>query len=485
MAEHYNPGLLPRTYFRAPRVPFDFRALALAILAFLIYWAGGHLISEVFRPSEGAQQYDVPGGFLAWAFQLFGDIPFIGRQIGSLLTGALRIDPGNLDQYGFWELLVGGIWFVGVWSFFAQGIHRITTLRIARDEGLSLVEALKFSAKNWPTMLLAPVIIACVIGIFFACNMLAGLALSIPVAGGILGLVAVPLAFVSTLLILLVGVGGILGLPLIGAAAAWECNGSLDAISRAFSYLFARPLQYFWNFFLIFLFTGIILLVGGWFTFTFAKSIDAGALSEVQTLMVDPPARRVTEESDWAKLSGDSKELYKDMEIRGRERRAPAIETPAKDIQTVGVVPWTYKLNALIFWFFFNLIWLAVAGYALYWLIGASTSVYADLRQDVDGTEEDEVFIEEEEQDLDALAEGGPAVEGGAAAESSAGEESPAANAPAEAAPETPADEPADEPATPEAKAPEASAQSEASEPEAPSAPGSEAEPEKKPDGEE
>ena len=32
-------------------------------------------------------------------------------------------------------------------------------------------------------------------------------------------------------------------------------------------------------------------------------------------------------------------------------------------------------------------------------LIGASTSVYADLRADVDGTEEDEVYVEEEDQD--------------------------------------------------------------------------------------
>ena len=45
------------------------------------------------------------------------------------------------------------------------------------------------------------------------------------------------------------------GLPLVGAAAAWERNGSLDAISRAFSYIFARPLQFFWNYFLILLFT--------------------------------------------------------------------------------------------------------------------------------------------------------------------------------------------------------------------------------------
>jgi hypothetical protein len=448
MAEPYDPGLLPRTYFRAPRVPFDFRALALGILGFLVYWAGGRLISEIFSPGgESAGVYDVPGAFLAWAFHLFGGIPYVGEQIGVLLTSALRIDPGNLDRYGFWEILVGGIWFVAVWAFFAQGIHRITTMRIARDEGLSLGQALKFSARNWPTVLLAPVIIAGTIGVFYGCNMLAGVLLSIPGLGGILGLILVPLAFVSTLLILLIGLGGVFGLPLIGAAAAWERNGSLDAISRAFSYLFARPLQFFWNYFLIFLFTGVIILVGSWFTFTFAKSIDAGAWSETQTLLVDPPPREVHEGSDYSALEKESKDLYRDLEIEGARQRAPLLEPPAMRMRTVGKAPWAFKLNALIFWGFFNLIWLGISGYALYWLIGASTSVYADLRADVDGTEEDEVYIEEEEQELDALAEGGPAVEGAAApppATTPAGETPPEApktppapEAPAEGSSET------------------------------------------------
>ena len=31
MADSYDAGLLPRTYFRAPRVPFDFRAGMIAV----------------------------------------------------------------------------------------------------------------------------------------------------------------------------------------------------------------------------------------------------------------------------------------------------------------------------------------------------------------------------------------------------------------------------------------------------------------------
>ena len=211
------------------------------------------------------------------------------------------------------------------------------------------------------------------------------------------------------------GVGGVLGLPLIGAAAAWECNGSLDAISRAFSYLFARPLQYFWNFFLIFLFTGIVLLVGSWFTFTLAKSTDAGVWMETQEVILDPAPYRPVEGSDYSNYETETVEIYKAIDADRAAGRAPFIEPPAMRLSTVTKVPWTYMLNALVFWLVLNFIWLGVSGYALYWLIGGATSVYADLRADVDGTEEDEVYIEDEQGDLDALAEGGPAVEGAAA----------------------------------------------------------------------
>ena len=448
MADHYQPGLLPRTYFRAPRVPFDFRALALTILGFLVYWLGGKVLNLL--PYDGRGEQDISGAFLLWSFQIFQGIPYIGDEVGRLLAGAFGLNPMNIDMeaYGFWKLLLGGAWFFGVWSFFGQGVHRITTLRIARDEGLSIAEALKFSAKNWTTMLLCPVIIFGVIGIFWCCNALAGAVISIPFLGGILAIILVPLVFVSTLLILLVGVGGVLGLPLIGAAAAWECNGSLDAISRAFSYLFARPLQYFWNFFLIFLFTGIVLLVGSWFTYTLAKSTDAGVWNETQEVMLDPAPMRLVEGSDYSEYETETKEIYKEIDADKAQGRAPFIRPPAMDISTVTKVPWTYMLNAFVFWLVLNFIWLGVSGYAIYWLIGGATSVYADLRADVDGTEEDEVYIEEEQGDLDALAEGGPAIEG-AAAESAA--DAPAAEASQGDAPSSDeAQDAADKPAEPE-----------------------------------
>jgi hypothetical protein len=266
---------------------------------------------------------------------------------------------------------------------------------------------------NWPTMLLVPVFVACAIAFFYFCNALAGVVVAIPVLGSLLSLILVPLAVISSLLILLIGLGGIFGMPLVGAAAAWERNGSLDAISRAFSYLFARPLQFFWNYFLIFLFLGIVLLVGSWFIYTFTKSVDAGIWDDTASVMVDAPPRSNAEGAEFASLSNDDKDLYNRLEEKTGYKPsgpAPYARPFARHFQTVVQAPWEHKLTALVFWIFLNLIWFGVFGYALYWFLGASTSVYADLRADVDGTDEDEIYLEEEEEDFEALAKGGPTV---------------------------------------------------------------------------
>ena len=62
MAETSDVGLLPRTYFKMPRVPFDFRAVALTIAGFLVYQGGGWLLSKIVTGNNP----DLPGAFLGW-----------------------------------------------------------------------------------------------------------------------------------------------------------------------------------------------------------------------------------------------------------------------------------------------------------------------------------------------------------------------------------------------------------------------------------
>ena len=414
MANPYNPSLLPRTYFRAPRVPFDFRAVLFAMLGYLAWWLGDLALSKMCGVGS------VSGAYLQWLAGLFKSIPYVSDGIHRVFEGVFHYGSaaGPRSDYTFWHELLGGAWFVAIWTFVTLGVARITALRIARDEGMSLAETAKFALKNWTTLLYVPLIVAGIIALFTACNALAGVLISIPWLGGILGIALLPLAALSTLLILLVALGGIAGFPLIGAAAAWEVNGSLDAVSRAFSYVFARPLQFFWNYFLIFLFTGVVLLLGHWFTYTLTSTVDFGVWRDNLEIVTAAPASngaRGNELSDqWKDYDQEVKDRVNELrKATGYEpgRPAPHVTPFARDLSSVAHVSHSDWIATIVWWIVLNVAWLGFFGYAVFFLIGASASVYADLREDVDGTEEDEIWVDEDDLDLDALAEGGPAEE--------------------------------------------------------------------------
>lgn len=409
MADTATPdtGLLPRTYFKAPRVPLDLRALLIALVGYGVYRLGAYLLWLAFKPVDPVQ------AFFREALSIL-DVPYIqfelGRFVGEVFLGMSEPQSRQLvvdamtgreiaDGGTFWHALVGGAWTLAAWGFFAQAIHRITSLRIARDEGMSLKDGVRFSIRNFVTIALCPVIVFVAIGIFYGCNALAGLVLSVPVLGSIASLILVPLAVISTLLMLLIAIGGAIGLPLVGAAAAWERNGSLDAISRAFSYIFARPLQFFWNYFLILLFTTIILSAGTHFETILTKSIDAGLLSDQVSVVIDTPKELSATDKAFDKLNNDAKNTAKTLEEKTDRARPFALS-----IKSLPEVSWMHWLTVLVFWVVLNVVKYGVFAVALWWFFGATTCTYADLRADVDGTDEDEIYLEEEEEDFEAMA---------------------------------------------------------------------------------
>jgi hypothetical protein len=355
-----DSGLLPRTYFKAPRVPLDLRALFLALLGYAVFRVGAELLWLAFD-----KKYDVVNVFF---FRLLGvlNVPYMGKELGEFVGAVFMSDTARGAEGNVWHAIVGGLWTFAVLGFFGQAVHRITSLRIARDEGLPVKDALAFARKNFTTIMLCPLIVAAFVAFLLGCNALAGAVISIPFAvGSILSIVLVPLALISTLLALLLLIGAIVGMPLVSAAAAWERNGSLDALSRAFSYVFARPLQFFWNYFLIILFTAVILIAGMHFMALLVNSIEWGTWLQAPRDVLLSPDRL--------------------------------------NLDAISAADWTQKVTAFVLWALLNLVKYGILSTALWWFLGATTSTYADLRCDVDGTEEDEIYLEEDEEGLDAV----------------------------------------------------------------------------------
>ena len=86
-----DTGLLPRTYFRAPRVPFDFRAVAIAVLGYLVYWGGAVLLRMAFDPVNPVTT------FFDRFLSIVRAIPFIGDAAGAFFGIVFGKGGGTTD----------------------------------------------------------------------------------------------------------------------------------------------------------------------------------------------------------------------------------------------------------------------------------------------------------------------------------------------------------------------------------------------------
>ena len=194
------------------------------------------------------------------------------------------------------------------------------------------------------------------------------------------------------------------------------------------------PLQYFWNYFLIFMFLGVVLLVGHWFTYTAVKTVDNGIWHDRYSVLIDAPPQLDNEGEPFAELDAEAKTLQRELKDENgyvQPLRHPGLQlagdragintAPSKPnamhFSAVMKAPWYHKLTALIWWLLLNLIWLGFFGYAVFWLLGATSCVYADLRADVDGTSQDDIYLPYEDERYEELAGTGPVTDGPAAAQ--------------------------------------------------------------------
>jgi len=130
---------------------------------------------------------------------------------------------------------------------------------------------IKLTALLYPVAVLLPVLF------LVFCNGLAGAISSIPGVGWVLGIFFLPLVLLSSFLILLAVVVGLVSLGLIPAIVAVERKGTFDAAGKATNCLTARPLTVILYLVLMVVFIGGVVyhfLIGGhWVEQVLSKTI--------------------------------------------------------------------------------------------------------------------------------------------------------------------------------------------------------------------
>ncbi len=404
-----DPAERRRTVLRAPRVDFDLSALALGSVGYLAYqwiWPALAAVLQVqpttIAPSGGPPATVPAAVGLKWEFfsKVFGflGIPYGGRifEFLGVQTGVQAQEGGKSAVYPFpqflkadvdaWKLVVTGLALLVLWSIVGGAISRVYAVRTARDESIGAGDGLAFSMGNLRSFLQAPLFVIAAAALFFGLASFAAFLGSLPYAGPFLSVVLYPLGLLAALIVTVFLAGLIFGLPILQAALATERNGTLDAISRTFSYIFTRPVAFLVSLVMVVIVVGVIHEFGGMFLSTFLHTLQVGAGSGP---------------SDGSDFRSPGRDALVQGFLAGNQNglfSLPPLEGVDFFVGAWRVVAWLFTALTLI----------ALNGFTLSYFVGGLTDTYFLLRGEVDGIDESQVFVEEDAASLGEPLQGEP-----------------------------------------------------------------------------
>jgi len=284
--------------------------------------------------------------------------------------------------------LIYTAWFLFVWSVLGGAIARIAAVHVARDEKISVRQALTFSASKILSFIFAPVIpVLIILGIGVVIAGVSWVLLHIPYAGPIAVGLLFFLALLGGFVITLVTLGTLGGFNLMYPTVAVEGSDSFDAISRSFSYVFARPWRMLWY--------TLVAIVYGAICYLFVRFFIWILLSATWFFV------------NWF-LNGQPRTYWPMMWPGPSDPLLPLSYSPA-----YGSLKWSEAVGAgLVAWWVYLVIGL-IGAFAISFYFSANTIIYYLMRREVDATELDDVYVEETEDDVDEAATPAAATPGG------------------------------------------------------------------------
>ncbi len=244
LSQVFDTVLFPKI-FQAFRMAIQPSKLIIAFLAVAIICLAGWIMDliVVATSSQGETGvfstlwYTGATGFHGTVYSLLlFDLPGVKANITECFTAVGEV---LTDHYLY--CIIFFVITLAVVSVAGGAICRIAALQFARGEKPGLTEALRFSAKRFTSFFtapLAPLAIIIFIGLFI---FLLGLMGNIPRVGELIMAIFMLLALIAGALIAVVLIGAVAGFNLMFPAVAYDDSDCFDAISRSFSYVYAKP----------------------------------------------------------------------------------------------------------------------------------------------------------------------------------------------------------------------------------------------------
>ncbi|MCP4713245.1 MAG: hypothetical protein GY869_31830, partial [Planctomycetes bacterium] len=267
-----------------------------------------------------------------------------------------------------------------IWSLFGGGICRIAALQSARDERIGAWRALQFSSAKFASFFSAPLIPLGVIALIGFLIFVGGAVGAIPYVGEIMAGIFIVLTLFGGFVIALMVLGLTGGLFLMHPTIAVEGSDSFDAISRSFSYVFARP----WRM----LFYTVIGVIYGAICFLFVR------LFVFLLLMASYFPMGLIMNYDHASVSFRGK-----LEAIWTEPTFSNLQVGFWDIHWLSLNT-TETIGALFIWIGVTVAAATVIGFVVSFFFSMNTIIYYLLRKHVDSTDLEDVYLEQDTEEL-------------------------------------------------------------------------------------
>ena len=343
---------------RGVKMSFDFNRLVFAFLG---------IIASVVWMALILTSCDSLGLFTVKASGLMNNFLFsLHPDFSSLLTGFsdLLMDAG-LGEYAALTVLALGL--LAIWSLAGGSITRSAALEFAVGEKLTFKNTIAFAVEKFWSYFWSPIIPVLGMLFFSVCNIIGGVIGQTKYVGEIAAALGFPLAIISGVLIVFIGIVGLIGFFLMFPTISAEGSDCFDAMSRSYSYVLARP-KHFVSLFLCIIFCGVF------FTF-FLNGISCLIMQTSFTTVGFGMGQKF--DSIRALVSGNADPA---IQVRG------GMASP---------VTWSLKFFTFMLIIYLTLVKAVVGSFVVAFAGTASTIAYFILRKDVDGTEIGDVYYEE------------------------------------------------------------------------------------------
>ena len=342
------------------------------------------------------------GKFFSWL--MTDEAPVVLEPLYKFLAPVVYLFDSRAGGWDRLYLVMIILWTLLVWGFFGGAICRIAAVQVARNERITLREALLFTKERCWSYVAAPVFPMALVGILTLLLMIFGWIEWTPWVGDLFAGVLWPVVILFGFIMAIVLVG-LVGWPLMTATISTEGTDSFDALSRSYSYVYQAPWQYLWYnlvavaygavliFFIGFMASSMVFL-GKWGVSTAVgpASLNVEKDREPSYLFYYAPTS-----FGWRDLLISSNRFAKEKAITDYDGRTvnrleftEAYHNEMHAMNKVGaglMTVWIYPLFLLVIGF----------GYSYFW--SASTIIYFLMRRHVDDTEMDEVHLEDEAMD--------------------------------------------------------------------------------------